>query len=96
LVSYALLGLPSPQHASDSIWEGASDEVMQRYWCRNIGEFRALRHQLLAHWPKDRPVPRSLMRIALPTSLLRTKDFFTASVKAFLRRTRTDPDQASV
>lgn len=87
--SHAVLGLPSPQHAADAIWEGAAEEVMNRYWCRQTREFRELRRELLLEWPKDRPVPKSLVRLALPRALLKAKDFMTGSIESMFRRTRT-------
>lgn len=78
---YSLLGLPSPRRAADSIWQGAANDVMQRYWWRKTREFRNLRRELLAEWPKDRPIPHTITRIAWPASVLKAKDLATASIE---------------
>jgi glycosyltransferase involved in cell wall biosynthesis len=70
-----LLGA-APRDVRDAILHGALDDVLARYWSRELGKFAAMRHDLLAMWPADAPRPTVLDRPLPPTVLLLAKDSF--------------------
>ena len=51
--SARLLGLDSPDTVDKELLRVACDDVMARYWSRDLDNFRSMRQQLLDMWPRE-------------------------------------------
>lgn len=73
--NYQLLSVESPDAVESALFDGAVLQVMANYWARDFVRFREWRQELLAAWPKNKPVPKKLLRVIPPRVLVRLKDF---------------------
>ena len=71
-----LLGLNSPDVVDKELFRVACDDVMARYWTRDLNNFRSMRQQLLDMWPREEAPPAQLQRAIPPAFLLKLRDLF--------------------
>lgn len=72
--NWKLLHLESAESAQHKFWEATADNVLTRFWMRDLREFKEWRRELLEIWPPDRSVPERLLRRAYPRWLYHMKD----------------------
>jgi glycosyltransferase involved in cell wall biosynthesis len=70
----ALLGLPRDV-VTRKMFQEAANDVLARYWTRDLDEYRSMREQLLTLWPEGEPIPDPLRAPIPPRPLLRLKDW---------------------
>ena len=75
-------GLDSPDTAEKEMFRVACDDVMARYWTRDLDNFRSMRRQLLDMWPRQEAPPPQLQRAIPPAFLLRLRDLFGSRRRA--------------
>ena len=73
--NFQAINMQSASAAESAILDGAANEVLWRFWNRNLSEFKKMRSELLSIWPSEKPVPRKLTRFVPPKILLNLKDF---------------------
>jgi glycosyltransferase involved in cell wall biosynthesis len=74
------LRLESAAEAERLFWSAAKEEVMARYWARDLSGYKQARIELREVWPKNCVVPFNLKRLYFPDWVYGAKDLFDSSV----------------